>query len=388
MPIPTMGIQRKPAIFLFLSILALVLTSQPHQKSLASIYQEGKIRLVPEMVLDSASLPKDVLFVGPVDVATDHSGHIFVLDFSDNNIKKFDDSGKFIKAIGRKGQGPGEFNMPLSFALAKDRLAVWDMGNQRLCTLTLEGELIQCENISFLAARPTMLRALPNGDFIVETEKIYFNEQDKPQDCILEMISPELKPKKTVCSHPVWRNKYIRIQQGLANLPQPYSPDLLWNVSSDGKIVVGFSETYELTVYDSEGARLFGLTHPYDRIKVTENDKKDFFEGMTHTTPEGIEKGAPDYIVKNTKFPKVKPAFNDILVDPEGNIWIHPYKKNGGDWHKSFDIFNGRGEYINHLDLLGESSYPFRAKMFDGCMWIIETDKEGFFKITKYRLSE
>lgn len=388
MAIPTLGIQRKPAVLLFLSIIALVLTTQAEQKSLAAIYQKGKIRLVPEMVLDGASLPKDVLFVGPVDVAMDNSGHIFVLDFSDNNIKKFDNSGRFIKTIGRKGQGPGEFNMPLSFALAKDRLAVWDMGNQRICTLTLEGELIQCENISFLTARPTMLRALPNGDIIVETEKIYFNEPDKPQDCTLEMITPELKPKKIICSHPVWRNKHIKIQQGIANLPQPYSPNLLWSVSSEGRIVVGFSETYEMTVYDTEGNRLFALTHPYDRIKVTEKDKRSFFEGMTHTSPRGIEKGAPDYVVKNTKFPKAKPAFNDILVDPEGNIWVHPYKKNEDDWHKSFDIFNSRGEYINHVGLLGEFSYPFRAKMFDGCLWIIETEKERFFKITKYRLSE
>jgi len=51
--------------------------------------------------------------------------------------------GKFLKLIGRKGQGPGEFNMPIDIVFAKDRLVVWDMGNDRICTLTLIGGFIK-----------------------------------------------------------------------------------------------------------------------------------------------------------------------------------------------------------------------------------------------------
>ena len=33
--------------------------------------------------------------------------------------------------------------------------------------------------------------------------------------------------------------------------------------------------------------------------------------------------GAPDYVVKATRFPRFKPAFDEVLWDPEGNILVH-----------------------------------------------------------------
>ena len=63
-------------------------------------------------MLDEKTMPKDVLFAGPGALDCDAAGNVYVMDFSDNNIKQFDASGKFMKLIGRKGQGPGEFSIP------------------------------------------------------------------------------------------------------------------------------------------------------------------------------------------------------------------------------------------------------------------------------------
>ena len=139
--------------------------------SLAKIYRQGKIVLKPEMIIDSSSLPPGVLFVGVASISFDSLGNLYFLDFKDNNIKKFDSAGKFLKIIGQKGQGPGDFSSPVSFDVAKDRIFVWDMGNRRICALTLEGEAATSRNISGLSGRPRKLRALPGGDLVVETRK-------------------------------------------------------------------------------------------------------------------------------------------------------------------------------------------------------------------------
>ena len=103
-----------------------------NQKSLADLYRTGKIRLIPALTLDESSMPKEALFGVPVSVVEDRNGNIYVSDFKMHNIKKFDSSGRFIKLLGRMGQGPGEFNRLSLMTLGKDRLVVWEMGNSRL----------------------------------------------------------------------------------------------------------------------------------------------------------------------------------------------------------------------------------------------------------------
>jgi len=61
------------------------------------------------------------VFSGPCDVAIAQNGDIFVADghIADvpvNRIMKFSKDGKFIKAWGKRGSGPGEFDTPHSIA--------------------------------------------------------------------------------------------------------------------------------------------------------------------------------------------------------------------------------------------------------------------------------
>ncbi len=58
-------------------------------------------------------------------------------------IFKIDYKGNLIQRIGRNGQGPGEFNLPLIPYLFGDRLLVSDNGNSRIQFLTLDGIYIK-----------------------------------------------------------------------------------------------------------------------------------------------------------------------------------------------------------------------------------------------------
>src|SRR5688572_17346541 len=60
-------------------------------------------------------------------VAVDRSGIVYVSDFSATKIWVFDAGGRSVAGIGRKGQGPGEFQAPTGVAVAPDgRLYVRD----------------------------------------------------------------------------------------------------------------------------------------------------------------------------------------------------------------------------------------------------------------------
>ena len=86
-------------------------------------------------------------FNGPCDVAVAANGDIFVADGhgGDTNARvvKFSKDGKFIKAWGKKGSGPGEFDTLHRLAMdSKGRLFVADRGNSRIQIFDQDGKFI------------------------------------------------------------------------------------------------------------------------------------------------------------------------------------------------------------------------------------------------------
>jgi hypothetical protein len=58
----------------------------------------------------------------------DGDGNIYVSDFGNIRIQMYDKAGKFVRTLGRKGQGPGEFQMPRKVLFdSKDNPWVFDV---------------------------------------------------------------------------------------------------------------------------------------------------------------------------------------------------------------------------------------------------------------------
>lgn len=93
---------------------------------------EGKLLLT----LGSPGEPgeDDRHFNQPTDMAITPAGDIFVTDgYGNPRVVHFDRNGKFVKAWGRKGKEPGEFDLPHAIvADSKGRLYVADRSNVRI----------------------------------------------------------------------------------------------------------------------------------------------------------------------------------------------------------------------------------------------------------------
>ena len=94
--------------------------------------------------------PSPELFNRPTDVAFDPAGDIFVSDgYGNSRVVKYDKNGKFVKAWGKRGTAPGEFNLPHSI-VADDHGHVYvaDRENYRIQVFDYNGNFItQWKNI-------------------------------------------------------------------------------------------------------------------------------------------------------------------------------------------------------------------------------------------------
>jgi hypothetical protein len=78
--------------------------------------------------------PDPYLFDRPTDVAWDKAGNIFVSDgYGNSRVVKYDKDGRFLKAVGTKGNAPGQLNLPHTIATdAAGNVYVGDRSNNRL----------------------------------------------------------------------------------------------------------------------------------------------------------------------------------------------------------------------------------------------------------------
>ena len=75
----------------------------------------------------------DGYFNGPAGIAVDSSGFVYVADFGNNRIQKFDSSGNYITQWGSAGAGNGQFNGPIGVAVdSLGAVYVADSGNNRI----------------------------------------------------------------------------------------------------------------------------------------------------------------------------------------------------------------------------------------------------------------
>lgn len=287
----------------------------------------GGWTLVPEQAITADGT--DALIAEPWSIAVDSRGDIFQTDWKVNAIQEWDRGGKFVRSIGRKGQGPGEFEVPIEIAIRNDTLLAYASNESRVSLWHTDGRLIREWRVDFCCGDAPMfgsgstalIRIVTHHDGSDRDAAIQFRLDGTIVDTTL--LLPQPAPH-------VWHNKR-------GEFPIPFWPYREGTFNSRGGYISGDANSYTLTIgrAGSDTARLIEL--PGSRTRVDDAYVDSVFASYARSP---MLAGIP----KRSDIPGVQPYFTKLYADEHDNIWIQ--RPDGRGQLGGFDVIDANGTFL------------------------------------------
>lgn len=326
-------------------------------------YGELSLDFEEEVFVKESEADPRYMFKHIWDIAIDENGVAYVLD--DGRIVKFDDRGRFLSTIGKRGQGPGEFMAPHKLFLdKKNNLYVNDQG-VALVAFSSDGTFRELIRLRFLIpAFPVELR-----NFYVDEQGYFyaFQREYSEFDVQKNLLKADLQGQ---------------IVKMIASFPET---SIKLTAKDGGGVAGGITHSYSASCFFCPvGSRYlcFGENLDY-RLFLAD------LEGNIHLVFSKLEKPHPISAEEKrvmgggeVKFPPHRPFFKGLLSDEKGRIYII---RTRSVFDKSrveeIDIFSQEGIYLYHTKL---KSAPQVIK--NGYIYMIGKDERDLREIRKLKI--
>ena len=293
----------------------------------------------------------------PVSIIEDKDQNIYVLDFKERDIKKFNNLGEFQKTIGREGQGPGEFHYPAIMFINNDTLTVYNNGSRKISKFNLDGKFYYEKAINGLGI--TDSRQSPNGKNL-----IYHYTGHKMGKINYDLIVVDLVKMKKVSTLDSLR---FTMEEFMAGKFYPADEEVPYCIGNEMIYLSdGTDYQYKFIGYDLEGNKNEEVKKPYRKVRYKDTEKDEYISKKAST----IRKNKDD-----VKAPEFKKAIHAIHVDKYGRVLVIPIIDHKIDEEGVYiDIFKD-GIFLNRVDYYSDD------KNVSGVLW--ETSGEVYFAGTR-----
>lgn len=315
---------------------------------------------------------QNYMFFRTGGIATDSQGNIYIVDGGNHRIQKFRSDGQFLQTIGRKGQGPGEFESPYDVWLDPEE-NIYVSEGRKIQIFNKDGEFIRSVKLLNFV---TEFGITDEGNILA----CAFGRSEEGQTRELILINSEGKKSETIISFPS-PMRIVRRGDIAFGLTHDYSPDLIFCPIDEKSGIYGHSSEYRLFVFKSSGEVTYIIEKEEPPRVISQKEKNKIVKNIIDSQQERGTPWPKEVVEEGANFAKYRPFYNRILKDDKGNIYVRKLKS-VFDEEKSeeFDIFNSEGYYLYKIKL------PFTPHLIKaGYIYHVQTDEgTGEIKLIRY----
>ena len=341
-------------------------------------------------------------------------GRIAVLSEGNHRLFIFESSGKLSKAIGGRGEGPGEFSRPVRMQyLPPDTLAVWDQWMGPVTYFDTAGVVVKRRPIDLgklLAAVPgasyeSPVIPLPDGSLVVTVRRRDPQFARPPAGTLVryppvEYVRVDLEtydarslgvwdgeekwavPTDVLATYPVLRER-IDGQHGLSSTDQVMTSHLEVG-GRDAAIYVANGERNEIRQFSFDGSLLRIIRRTISPVVVTAKADRSWRGHLLELAgPQGRDLGVEAWPRREHH-----PAVAGLSVDTDGYLWIREWSESESGMTDQWSVFGPEGRWLGVLRM---SAIPWLCR--HGTCWIdrdwlvvLRLDALGVERIEGYRI--
>jgi hypothetical protein len=299
----------------------------------------------------------------PGQVVTGPDGHAWVVDRESFTVREFGADGAELRSLGRKGQGPGEFQIPFGLVVPPDG-GIWVLDIAKRAFVTFDADGTPGQEVSFREAGTVVGAAMLGGVLVLQVQR----RSGNPVSPLEELIIVSGPDTTVLFSFPLNRTPARFESCGVAvAMPQLFSKRVGWSTSGadiiatreDGYIIDRFSG-------DSLVSRI-SRDIPV-QLTTSEMAARELGEGMALGVGDRTCKIPPDEVVEKLGMNGSLPVVDNVTVAPDGTLWVK--RRTFPDEPNLVDLLAPDGGYRGTLT---GAELPV-AFLPDGVWLAIETD--------------
>ena len=361
--------------------------------------------LVEEMRIGDDSGRDEYTFGRISEVAVAPNGNIYVWDAQDQEIRMYDSTGAYIRQIGRKGAGPGEYDRLNGLSVRQDgKLVAWDAGNARVNVYSPDGEYeTQWPFNASYFSQHSVFTDTANNTYLRATARLDSTKILGVMGLVrLDMggqIRDSLVPPSLGADPP---SLVARANGGTSSYTVPGFPQTSWAMSPLGYWVASPGDPYVINLMRAHQRPIRierSVSGP--RFEPEERDQRREF------TMWALRRTDPAFTWTGPDIPDNKPAIMSISVGADGRVWarlsqpaeripqtelppVGPTPKARtvppiSTWQEptAFDVYSPEGEYLGHVKA------PARAAIYQmrgDRVWASALDSNDIPGVVRFRV--